>query len=456
MVTRSQNSLIPKPKKNLVGNKQDLVNRVSVTVGAFSVRMTGDQFSRFLDVIRFTLLVNPMEQVTSNHNSPAQLGGGLSSANSGDPSSSLLSVGDRAAGNASADLQLGIESTSRQRNGVQTKSKENQVATSRNFNKETLELLKKEVSDAASTSSSVIPILCIKYSLKKVDWTLVAGDGRAIAIATLHGLEGEHTFFLDGCNETKVLLNHLHVDNPDPSPKDQWDRPELIFHPQTLDRTQDDRSNFLEVIAVSRQYCTKDGTHVQIYDHVGINVYPGCHYSILVQLSKDVAKDVIKYFFPEEEEEEIEEISVNGEAISQIASPIPAASATTTNGTGPNSRNTSKGMELGRALPPSTIASNSSRDNVITMEISDEESESDLEEGGRTEKISRKSSKTKGLKEPQKSGNSVGIEVRDVDGVKNKNDEEKTISFDMFSIIGILDNALLFTFHSYCSYIHDY
>ena len=104
------------------------------------------------------------------------------------------------------------------------------------------------------------------------------------------------------------------------------------------------------------------------------------------------------------EEEEIEEISVNGEAISQIASPIPAASATTTNGTGPNSRNTSKGMELGRALPPSTITSNSSRDNVITMEISDEESESDLEEGGRTEKISRKSSKTKGLKEPQKSG----------------------------------------------------
>ena len=412
LVTRSQNSLIPKAKKKYVGNKQDLINRVSVTVGAFSVRMTGDQFSRFLDVIRFTLLVNPMEQTTTNHNLPVQTEVELPVTNSSNlSSSSLLSDGNRSAGSASTNPQLGMESVIANQNGVQTKSKEVQVAHLQDFTKEQLEVMKKEVSDAAKINSSMIPILCIKYSLKKVDWTLVAGDGRAIAIATLQGLEGDHTFYLDGCNETKVLLNHLHVDNPDPSPKDQWERPELIFHPQTLDRKQDDRSNFLEVIAVSRQYCMKDGTRVQIYDHVGINVYPGCHYSILVQLSMKVAKDVIKYFFPEEGEEGEEgEMIVYGEETSQIADSISTTTTTTAvNAINSINSQTIKGTELGRVLPPSTISRNPFKDSEITMEISDEENESDLEEEEGIGKNGQKIDKTKGQRDTQKSKSNVGI-----------------------------------------------
>lgn len=255
--TRSENGWLPSLSIPEI-RRNNRVNRISVTIGAFSVRMTGEEFYRFLNVIRFTLLVNPTNPIIEESKT--------------DNSSSVL----RSAKKLSDDLLRSIESN-------------------------VLKLVKCE-------DSVMLPYLKLKYTLVEVEWTLLTSKSQEIAVATLHGLTGEHIFCFDGKTESSIVLNDLQIVNPTYSVNDQrWKSPEVIFNPVILDRDKNDQNNILEIIAVTRKPLNCDGMTVSVFEHVGVNVFPGCHYYILFQLTSAVANGLLKYFFPEEDTSESED-----------------------------------------------------------------------------------------------------------------------------------------------------
>lgn len=248
--TRSENSWLPSLAIPEI-RRSDRVSRVTVTIGAFSVRMTGEEFYRFLNVIRFTLLVNPTNPIfeeTKSDNSSEAL-----------PNAKKLS----------SDVMRAIEA-------------------------KVINLVKGE-------DSVMLPYLKLKYTLEEVEWTLLTSQDKEIAVATLRGLMGEHIFCFDGKSESSIVLNDLRIVNPVISGGSQrWKSPEVIFDPVILDRDKNDQNNILEIIAITRKPIKCDGMTVSVLEHVGVNVFPGCHYYILFQLTSTVANELLCYFFPEE------------------------------------------------------------------------------------------------------------------------------------------------------------
>ena len=248
--TRSENGWLPSLSIPEI-RRNDRVSRVSVTIGAFSVRMTGEEFYRFLNVIRFTLLVNPTNPI-------------FEEAKSDDSSTAL-----RNAKKLSSEVMRAIEA-------------------------KVINLVKRE-------DSVMLPYLKVKYNLQEVEWTLLTSQDQEIAVATLRGLVGEHIFCFDGKSESSIVLNDLRIVNPVISGGAQrWKSPEVIFDPVILDRDKNDQNNILEIIAVTRKPIKCDGMTVSVLEHVGVNVFPGCHYYILFQLTSSVASELLRYFFPEE------------------------------------------------------------------------------------------------------------------------------------------------------------
>lgn len=249
LLTRSQNGFLPSFTTNDPGfRRDDLVNRVTVNIGAFSVRMTSEEFYRFLNVIQFTLLVNPT---------------------------------------SSPD----------------TSSKENLDVPVTNSN-DVLQVIENKVLSLLGTTNEMIPVLKIKYTLEEVEWSLMSNNQTEIAVATLKGLTGDHTFCYDSKSENKITLNDLRITNPSYSVKEQyWAAPDVIIDPVPLDRDKDEQSNMLEIIAVISNQCTCEGVRVQVFEHVGINVYPGSQYYILFQLTGEVATTIFRYFFPDDDDE---------------------------------------------------------------------------------------------------------------------------------------------------------
>ena len=256
LITRSQNGFIPSRVYSPGFRREDLVNRITVNIGSFSIRMTGGEFYRFLNVIHYTLLANPTTSTVSEPN----------------------------------ETDLTSESGSQEQNPLLTT--------------EMMKSIEQKVLVAIRGETELIPVLRIKYTLEEVEWTLLASKGEQIAVATLRGLTGEHNFCFDGKSETKIILNDLKIVNPLASAADQrWEYPDLVFSPVMLDRTPDEQSNILEIITVLSQSLVCDGMPVNVFEHVGINVYPGCHYYILFQLSSSLAAGIFHYFFPEEDNE---------------------------------------------------------------------------------------------------------------------------------------------------------
>lgn len=248
--TRSENGWLPSLSIPEI-RRNDRVSRVSVTIGAFSVRMTGEEFYRFLNVIRFTLLVNPTNPI-------------FEEAKSDDSSTAL-----RNAKKLSSEVMRAIEA-------------------------KVINLVKRE-------DSVMLPYLKVKYNLQEVEWTLLTSQDQEIAVATLRGLVGEHIFCFDGKSESSIVLNDLRIVNPVISGGAQrWKSPEVIFDPVILDRDKNDQNNIIEIIAVTRKPIKCDGMTVSVLEHVGVNVFPGCHYYILFQLTSSVASELLRYFFPEE------------------------------------------------------------------------------------------------------------------------------------------------------------
>ena len=250
--TRSKNGFLPTREKTINPSfrRDELVNRVTVSIGAFSIRMTSEEFYRFLNVIQYTLLVNPTN------------------------SSRILSKENQDSNKSTKPTSIELLETI-----------ENKVISLMNQN-----------------DNEMIPVLRIKYTLEEVEWSLLNTNQTEIAVATLKGLIGEHTFCYDNKSENKITLNDLRIINPSYSLKEQaWSAPDVILDPVPLDRDKDDQSNLLEIIAVMSNQYTYDGITVNMFEHVGINVYPGCQYYILFQLTGEVATGIFRYFFPDDD-----------------------------------------------------------------------------------------------------------------------------------------------------------
>ena len=253
--TRSQNGFIP--SRDIPSfNKDDLVNRITVNVGSFSIQMNGEEFYRFLNVVRYTLLVNPTNSVILRDQDEKR----------------------KAGRRISSEIMKGIEAKVKR-------------------------LVK------ASNDHDMLPVLKIKYTLEEVQWTLLSMQQEQIAIATLRGFVGEHTFCFDGKSESKIILNDLRIINPSSHPESSWAAPEKVVDPVMVDRDHDAQSNIFEIITVISSSFVCDGIPVSVFEHVGVNVFPGCHYYILFQLTGSMASDIYNYFFPDADAEEVEDAS---------------------------------------------------------------------------------------------------------------------------------------------------
>ena len=205
LVTRSQNGLLPMKKSSPSMREHDLVNRMTVNIGAFSIRMTGDEFYRFLDVIRFTLLVNPIEQFANNRSFAAttSLPAGSNPmttatittaattttttgvTNSADPSlqSEILKMSTTSP--TTPNSSAGTTPSKTGKKPENTFVNDADATTATYLTPEDHKRIRAEVMTAAKVDSTMIPMLCVKYTLKKVEWTLLAADGRQIAVAML-------------------------------------------------------------------------------------------------------------------------------------------------------------------------------------------------------------------------------------------------------------------------------
>ena len=245
--TRSQNGFIP--SRDIPSfNKDDLVNRITVSIGAFSIRMNGEEFYRFLNVVRYTLLANPTNSVILNRE--------------------------------------------------EEDKKKNMGKISSEMMKHIASRVEKLVKSA--TETELLPVLKIKYTLEEVEWTLLSVQQEQIAVATLRGFVGEHTFCFDGKSESKIILNDLRIINPSTNDVG-WSSSEKVLDPVMIDRDHDAQSNILEIITVISNSFVCDGIPVSVFEHVGVNVFPGCHYYLLFQLTGTMANGIFRYFFPEDE-----------------------------------------------------------------------------------------------------------------------------------------------------------
>ena len=252
--TRSQNGFIP--SRDIPSfNKDDLVNRLTVSIGSFSIQMNGEEFYRFLNVVRYTLLVNPTNSVILRGQDDKKKSGRR----------------------ISSEIMKGIEAKVKR-------------------------LVK------ASNDHDMLPVLKIKYTLEEVQWTLLSMQQEQIAVATLRGFVGEHTFCFDGKSESKIILNDLRIINPTSRSESSWTS-EKVLDPVMIDRDHDSQSNIFEIITVISNSFVCDDIPVSVFEHVGINVFPGCHYYILFQLTGSMASDIYNYFFPDADTEEADEIS---------------------------------------------------------------------------------------------------------------------------------------------------
>ena len=320
LITRSQNGFLPSRVYSPGFRREDLVNRITVTIGAFSIRMTGEEFYRFLNVIHYTLLVNPTNRTVSEPKDPDSTSG----------------------------------SDSQEQNTILTP--------------EMMKSIEQKVLVSIRGETELIPVLRVKYTLEEVEWTLLASKGEQIAVATLRGLTGEHNFCFDGKSESKIILNDLKILNPSTTVSEQrWEYPDLIFSPVMLDRAPDEQSNILEIIAVLSQSLVCDGIPVNVFEHVGINVYPGCHYYILFQLSSSVASGIFRYFFPEEDGE-LESLSPEPTEVNDtlsLPSSEPSSSDEAEKETIPLPN-----LQVGAKKPSQDLILELSDDNSVSTEVS--------------------------------------------------------------------------------------
>ena len=81
-----------------------------------------------------------------------------------------------------------------------------------------------------------------------------------------------------------------------------------------------------------------DGIPVSVFEHVGVNVFPGCHYYILFQLTGSMASDIYNYFFPDADAEEAEDASFLPAVEEDSGFDAPSVTALTTRPARPNTQ----------------------------------------------------------------------------------------------------------------------